>query len=107
MEESKVEDNKRKFVEPLRPNNKIWNFIDDSAEPMPHILRALADPNASYIDGRVAELIALIEELGIHLKNKESENWKRLGDFTIAIFQSEEEVTKEKYEAWEKEQGQQ
>ena len=50
FEEAKVEDSKRKFVEPLRPNNRIWNFIDDSAEPAPHVLRAVADPNAAYID---------------------------------------------------------
>ena len=107
FEEAKIEDSKRKFAEPLRPNNRIWNFIDDSVEPTPHILRAQADPNAAYIDGRVGDLIGLIEELGIHLKNKESENWKRLNDYTIAIFQDEEEKIKEKYEAWEKEQGQQ
>ena len=40
FEEAKIEDSKRKFAEPLRPNNRIWNFIDDSAEPTPHILRA-------------------------------------------------------------------
>ena len=91
FEEAKIEDASRKFVEPLRPNNQIWNFIDDSAEPIPHLLRANADPHASYIDGRVGKLISLIEELGIHLKNKESESWTRLNKCTIAIFQSEEE----------------
>ena len=30
-EESKIEDSKRKFAEKLRPNNRIWNFVDDSA----------------------------------------------------------------------------
>ena len=29
-EESKIEDAKRKFAEKLRPNNRIWNFVDDS-----------------------------------------------------------------------------
>ena len=85
-EESKVEDSKRKFAEKLRPNNRIWNFVDDSVKPVPHILRANADPKAAYIDGRVDSILSLIEELGIHLKNKESESWKRLGDYTIAIF---------------------
>ena len=107
MEEAKIEDASRKFIEPLRPNNQIWNFIDDSAEPIPHLLRATANPHAAYIDGRVGELISLIEELGIHLKNYQSENWKRLNDYTIRIFESEEDSIQEKYEAWEKEQGQQ
>ena len=48
---------------------------------MPHLLRANADPKAAYIDGRVDSILSLIEELGIHLKNKESESWKRLGDW--------------------------
>ena len=40
------EDKKRKFITPLRPHKRIWNFIEDDEEhKVPHVLRANADPN--------------------------------------------------------------
>lgn len=98
-EESKIEDAKRKFVEPMRPNNRIWNFVED-VNPTPHLLRANADPNAAYIDGRVGKLLEIIELLGIHIKNYSSENWKRLGDYTWLIFNEEENEIQAAFEAW-------
>lgn len=105
-EETKIEDAKRKFTEPMRPNNRIWNFIEE-AEPTPHVLRAAADPNAAYIDGRVGKLLEIIEVLGIHIKNYSSENWKRLGDYTWLIFNEEENEVQQAYEEWLKQEGQQ
>lgn len=61
FETGKEEDKKRKFVTPLRPHKKIWNFVDEDEETkMPHVLRAQADPNLAYIDGRVADLLLVI-----------------------------------------------
>lgn len=41
-----IEDKKRKFITPLRPHKRIWNFIEDDEEhKVPHVLRANADPN--------------------------------------------------------------
>ena len=104
-EENKAEDAARKFMQPMRPNNQIWNFVQD-AKPTPHVLRASADPNQSYIDGRVGKLLEIIEALGIHIKNYSSENWKRLGDYTWLIFSEEEEEVKMAFEAWQKEDQQ-
>lgn len=106
VEETKAEDKKRKFAEPFRPNNKIWNFIEE-ANPTPHVLRAGADPNAAYIDGRVGKLLEIINKLGIHIKNYQSENWKMLNNYTQKIFYDEEEDTKDAYKEWLEKEGQQ
>lgn len=83
----------------MRPNERIWNFIED-VNPTPHVLRAKADPNAAYIDGRVGKLLEIIEALGIHIKNYSSENWKRLGDYTWLIFDHDEEIAAQAFEEW-------
>ena len=80
-EECKVEDQKRKFAEPYRPNNRIWNFIEEK-DPTPHVLRSTSDPRQAYIDGRVDTLLEIIRNIAVNLKNQESENWKRLNKFT-------------------------
>lgn len=65
FEEGKIEDKNRKFMEPLRPHERIWNFEWDSDERRPkHVLRPEADPCKCYIDGRVEKLLALIDETG-------------------------------------------
>ena len=68
VEETKAEDAKRKFQEPLRPNKHIWNFIEDK-DPTPHVLRATADPRQAYIDGRVEALLDVIRVVAMNLKN--------------------------------------
>ena len=57
-----IEDQKRKFLNKFRPHERTWNFIEDDEESkVPHVLRATADPNQAYMDGRIAELLVLIE----------------------------------------------
>ena len=100
VEECKVEDQKRKFAEPYRPNNRIWNFIEEK-DPTPHVLRATSDPRQAYIDGRVDALLEIIRNIAVNLKNQESENWKRLNKFTTDIFIAEEEGIVERFKEWQ------
>jgi len=59
------EDQKRKFMNRYRPHERTWNFIEDDEETkMPHVLRAAADPNLAYMDGRISQLLELIEGMG-------------------------------------------
>ena len=51
------------------PNDGCLNFVEENEETkVPHVLRAAADPNASYIDGRVQALLTIIEGMGTHLR---------------------------------------
>ena len=76
FETGAVEDKKRNFITRLRPDKRIWNFIEDDEEhKVPHVLRAVADPNQSYIDGRVADLLVVIEGMGTHLRLFQDESW--------------------------------
>ena len=107
LEEGKVEDRQRNFLNKMRPHAQIWNFIqDDDAETpkIEHVMRADADPNASYIDGRVANLLELIRGLGTHLMIHQEVAWKVLNDQTRKIFASEEQAIRIRFEAWQKEQ---
>jgi hypothetical protein len=64
LETGQVEDQKRNFIVNYRPHQdvKVWNFIEDNEESkIPHVLRANADPNKAYIDGRVGLLLIIIE----------------------------------------------
>ena len=86
-----IEDKKRKFITPLRPHKRIWNFIEDDEEhKVPHVLRANADPNQAYIDGRVADLLVVMEGLATHLRIHQAEGWEHLIKQTFAIFKSRE-----------------
>lgn len=97
-----IEDKKRKFITPLRPHLKIWNFIqDDETEAVPHVLRANADPNVSYIDGRIGDLINVIEGIGAHLRMHNADAWHHLNSMTIAIFQAQEDEMVKKMKAYE------
>lgn len=62
MEEGKVEDGKRKFMNPLRPHEMIWNFqYDDEKNRPKHVIRPDACPQKCYIDGRVEQLLEHVE----------------------------------------------
>ena len=103
FEDGKVEDQKRQFITPLRPHKKIWNFVEEDEETkVPHVLRAAADPNASYIDGRVQALLTIIEGMGTHLRMHDDQAWNHLNNMTLAIFQKKEDAIRSKMEAYEK-----
>ena len=92
FEDGKIEDQKRQFITPLRPHKKIWNFVEEDEETkVPHVLRAAADPNASYIDGRVQALLTIIEGMGTHLRMHDDQAWNHLNNMTLAIFQKRED----------------
>jgi len=97
-----IEDKKRKFITPLRPHEKIWNFIQDNEEEaVPHVLRANADPNQSYIDGRVGDLLNVIEGIGAHLRVHQADAWYHLNSMTLAIFQAHEDEIVKRMKAYE------
>ena len=102
IQQGEIEDQKRKFAEMLRPDRHIWNFYDDS---VPHVLRATADPNASYIDGRVADLLVVMEGLGTHLRMHNNESWDHLNSMVLAIFKKKEDEIVIKEEAFLKSQN--
>ena len=103
FEDGKIEDQKRQFITPLRPHKKIWNFVEEDEETkVPHVLRATADPNASYIDGRVQALLTIIEGMGTHLRMHDDQAWNHLNNMTLAIFQKKEDKIRNKMEAYEK-----
>lgn len=87
IEEGKMEDTRRKFMEPLRPSDKIWNFHYDDDKTRPkHVLRPDADPTKSYIDGRIEKIQAAIEQQAEHLKTFTAERWDKLMMHTLEIF---------------------
>lgn len=97
-----IEDKKRKFITPLRPHQRIWNFIQDNEEEaVPHVLRANADPNAAYIDGRVSDLLNVIEGIGAHLRVHQADHWHHINSKTLAIFQAFEDDLESRMKAYE------
>jgi hypothetical protein len=72
-----------------------WNFFlkDDEGnveeEKIPHVLRAEAEPQKCYIDGRVESVLEDINSLGFHLTRHEDIRWKTLREFTLEIFRHE------------------
>jgi len=71
----------------MRPHQRIWNFIEEDEETkLPHVLRATADPNLSYIDGRVADFTNLVEGMGTHLRMHHADMWHHINNMTLAIF---------------------
>ena len=69
---------------------------------MPHVLRANADPNAAYIDGRIGDLMNLIEDIGGHLLTHQAESWKHINGMTLAIFVEFERDLVNRMEIYEK-----
>jgi len=53
-------------------------------------LRADADPTKAYIDGRVQNVLALIEMIGAHIRMHDSKAWNHLNVMTRAIFEDRE-----------------
>ena len=72
-----------------------WNFFmrdeeqEESKEIIPHVLRAEAEPQKCYIDGRVESVLEDINALGFHLTRHEEIRWKTLRHFTIEIFKQD------------------
>ena len=101
IEEGKIEDGKRKFMNPLRPSDRIWNFVYDDEKSRPkHVLRPEADPVKSYIDGRIEKLQAAIEQQAECLKTFTPERWDKLMMHTLEIFQSLEKDDEKAYQTW-------
>lgn len=101
IEEGKVEDQKRKFMTPLRPHQKIWNFdfteeqcgeckegdkTGCCGEKPKHVLRSDADPRKCYIDGRIEKFLALVDKMAESLKTFSAERWTNLCNATAKIF---------------------
>lgn len=74
VEEGKELDKKREFCRTFRPDQQIWNFTEED-DPTPHVLREDADPTKAYIDGRIEELLAIIEKVAMHLSTYQKETW--------------------------------
>lgn len=103
VELGEVEDQKRRFINQFRSDNKHWNFIEEDEETkVPHLLRANADPNRSYIDGRVADLLVVIEGMATHLRMHAEDAWNHLNAQTLQIFKYAEDETVKKMEAYAK-----
>jgi len=96
-----LEDEKRNFIVKYRPHKKVWNFIqEDPSERLPHLLRATADPNDAYIDERVRELLKVMEEMGMHLRTFNPEDWNHLNDATWQIFKAREDDLEKRMEIY-------
>ena len=93
------EDKKRAFLELQRPHLKKWNFIED-ANVTPHVLRANADSRQCYEDGRMQQVLKVIQGLGEHIRTHNKENWGPLNDLTTAIFETEEKAIAKSYEEY-------
>ena len=103
FETGKDEDKKRSFITPLRPHKKIWNFIEENEESkVPHVLRATANPNEAYIDGRVSDLLVVIEGMGTHMRIHNTDGWEHLNKSTVAIFRKKEDRIVKRMEDYNK-----
>lgn len=107
IEEGKIEDKYRKFMEPLRPHERIWNFQWDKEERRPaHVLRPEAQPEKCYIDGRVTKLLAAVATASEQLRSTDSERWQKLVEYTLKIFKDQEQKEDAAYTAWTNSQNQ-
>ena len=96
-----LEDKRRKFMDSMRPHMRIWNFkMDDEESKVPHVLRANANPAEAYIDGRIQDLLVLVEGIGCHLRMHNDEMWRHLNAMTLAIFQAQENDIEKRMEAY-------
>lgn len=100
-EEGKVEDSKRKFMDPLRPHEMIWNFFYDDEKMRPkHVLRPDAAPEKCYIDGRVQALDATIQSVAECMKTFTPDRWEKLNHHCLDIFIGQEKDESKAFEAW-------
>ena len=94
-EEERIIDKKRTFMNNYMKPPYCWNFFlkddegHDEEQKIPHVLRAEAEPQKCYIDGRVESVLDDINALGFHLTRHEDLRWKTLRNFTIEIFKNE------------------
>lgn len=67
FEKQQAEDNlKRQYLNDHRPP-VCWNFFEDGAQKVKHILRFDANPYKCYSDGRVEKVMTSIYDMGEHL----------------------------------------
>lgn len=103
--EGKIMDERRKVLNSNRPDKKIWNVKEEEGDPIPHVLRVNADPRLSYNDGRIEEILEVIEKLSEHLKNEQEPSWERLIQSVVEIFVAQETEEKKEFDEWIKEGG--
>ena len=98
----KDEDRRRNFLNDKvgRPHAKVWNFIqeDGTEHKVPHVLRHNADPHLAYEDGRIQELLDIIDLMAIHIRSYNEEDWKYLNTQTLKIFLADEDAIKAELE---------
>lgn len=101
MEEGKLEDGRRNFMNPLRPHEMIWKFHYDDEKSRPkHVLRPDANPVKCYIDGRIEKLLDNIAAVAMHLKSFNAERWEKLNMHTLEIFIALEKDDEKAYTKW-------
>lgn len=67
----------------------VWNFFQDaSEEPIPHVLRAKACPQACYEDGRIEKIQESFNLIGFDLLKYEEAKWNQLVKLTMEVFKS-------------------
>ena len=59
-----------------------------------------ADPAKAYIDGRIEELLDVIEKLAEHMKTHQKNTWDLLIDYVLKIFSHLENVESTEYAEW-------
>lgn len=93
---AQLQDKKRRFMNDLRPG-KIWNFFEDCPqdEKVDHVMRYNAKPEACYVDGRVNEILAAIEDISMNIANHLEVPWNNLVDNTLVVFKAINEHHKE------------
>ena len=102
IEQGEIEDARRTFTNSLRPDRGVWNFFDENEESkLAHVLRPDANPNASYIDNRVNDLLIVIEGMGQHVRVYNNQSWKYLNTMVLEIFKQKEVETIKKMAAYE------
>lgn len=83
----KGEDDTRNFLNRLMRPPMSWNFFEeDGSIKTPHVLRADAQPQQCYIDGRVEVIMEHIQALGSHLTQFDSDEWDHIVESAIQIF---------------------
>lgn len=64
-----------------------------------------ADPAKAYVDGRIEEFLAIIEQIAMHLKTNQKETWDQLLKYELAIFVAKEKAEAAEYQQWATETG--
>ena len=96
-----MQDKARAFMEPLRSDQRIWNFrVEEDAPKVEHVLRVGADPRKSYIDGRIERLMERVEKIGAHLRVYQEQRWDMLNKYAWDIFESQENDLAKAHKAW-------